>query len=290
MASPAPTLLNHVNATLGEGPVWYDNKLIWVDIPAGEAHSLDPCTGRRRCVDIGEPVGAVAPREDGMLVAATRSGFILVDPRRGTVEMIAQVETDMPSNRMNDGKCDSRGRLWAGTQSEQLTPGAGGLYRLDLDGTVSQQLDGLTIPNGLGWSPSDRLFYLIDTAERALDAFDYCPDAGTISNRRRLVEFDPAGGEPDGLAVDLDGFIWVALWNGWGLHRYSPSGDLDRSLKFPVSHVTSCAFGGPELERLFVTTAALDQETRIAQPLAGALFEVDPPAPGLPVPMCRVLT
>ncbi len=227
-------------------------------------------------------------RAAGGYAAAVRDGFALVDPETGRVELIAPVEIDLPGNRMNDGKCDSFGRFWGGTQATDHTPAAGALYRLDLDRTAHVVVDDVGISNGLGWSPDDRTMYYIDTAANRLDAFDFEAPSGTVSNRRPLALLPPAEGGGDGLAVDAEGFIWVALWDGWALHRYAPDGRLDRVVRFPVSHVTSCCFGGPRLDELYVTTASMteagpfDAARLASEPASGALFRLRAGVSGLP--------
>ena len=286
---PTVTCEATLRATLGEGPAWIGPELAWVDILAHEVHLFDPTTGSDRAIPVGQAVGAAVPAVDGSLLLAVRDGFARLDPASEEVSLIASVEADLPGNRMNDGKCDSAGRFWAGTMSEPPTPGTGGLYRLELDGSVTVVLDDVTISNGLGWSPDDRLFYYIDTAESTIDVFDYDGPTGAIANRRVFARIPPGSGDPDGMAVDREGYVWVALWDGWALRRFAPDGTLDRKVRLPVSHVTSCAFGGPDLTRLYITTASSNGSEPYSpavlagQPLAGSLFGLDVPVPGLPV-------
>ncbi len=283
-----------VRAGLGEGPAWLDPELLWVDITAGVVHLLDPVVGRDRAIAVPQSVGAAVPAVDGSILLAVRDGFARLDPGTERFELIASVETDRQDNRMNDGKCDAAGRFWAGTQSERLTAGAGALYRLELDGSVTQVLDGVTISNGLGWSPDDRRFYYIDTATHRVDVFDHEPATGAIADRRTFVSIPDGIGAPDGMAIDRDGFVWVAFWDGWRVQRFDPDGRLEREVRFPVSHVTSCAFGGPGLQTLYVTSSSVEEHGPMSaerlgpQPLAGAIFALDAPVPGLPTSMARV--
>lgn len=283
-----------VRAGLGEGPAWLDPELLWVDITAGVVHLLDPVAGQDRAITVPQSVGAAVPAVDGSILLAVRDGFARLDPGTGRFGLIAPVEIDLPDNRMNDGKCDTAGRFWAGTQSERLTRGAGALYRLELDGSVTRVLDGVTISNGLGWSPDDRRFYYIDTATQRVDVFDHDPATGAIADRRTFVSIPDGIGAPDGMAVDRDGFVWVAFWDGWRVQRFDPDGRLEREVRFPVSHVTSCAFGGSGLETLFVTSSSVDEhgpmsaERLAPQPLAGSIFALDAPVPGLPTSRARV--
>jgi sugar lactone lactonase YvrE len=273
-------------AHLGEGPVWdrTEDALVWVDILAGLVHRYRPATGRDTVVSVGQPVGAAVPRASGGLALAVRDGFGVLDPRGGFA-LVARVEAEVLSNRMNDGKCDAAGRFWAGTMDEvHSRPGAGALYRLDPSLEVGCMVDGVTISNGLDWSPDGTTMYYIDTPTQGVDAFDFDPDAGALSNRRRIIDIDPEDGAPDGMAVDAEGCLWVALWDGWSLRRYAPGGSLDRSVPMPAGRITSCAFGGPDLDDLYVTSArrGLTRAQLKEQPLAGSLFHLRPGVQGLP--------
>jgi sugar lactone lactonase YvrE len=183
---------------------------------------------------------------------------------------------------MNDGACDSRGRFWAGTMAGDKTPGAGSLYRLNPDGRVKRVLTGLTISNGIDWSLDGHTMYFIDSALGCVDAFDFDEERGCLSNRRHLIEVPPEDGMPDGLTVDADGFLWVALFRGAAVRRYSPEGKLQCVVDLPATLVTSCAFGDPDLGTLYVTSASrgLDEEGRHRQPHAGALFRLRPGVKG----------
>jgi sugar lactone lactonase YvrE len=192
--------------------------------------------------------------------------------------MLAEVEADRPVSRMNDGKCDRRGRFWAGTIAEVHEPGAGSLYRLDADHRAVQVLTGVTTSNGLDWSPDGSTMYFIDTHAHGVDAYDFDEATGEIHNRRRLIDIDPEVGLPDGMAVDAEGGLWVALYDGRAVHRYSADGVLEGRLELPVSLVTSCAFAGPELADLYITTAA---DRHPDEPLAGAVFHCRPGVAGL---------
>jgi sugar lactone lactonase YvrE len=276
-------LVLDAGARLGEGPIWSRDEglLYWVDIDLGRVHRFDPTRTTDDYVEVGEPVGAVWPRIDGGLVLAVRSGFALTDAWPGQPRSLASVEADLADNRMNDGACDTRGRFWAGTMCTAGRPEQGSLYRLDPGGEVTPVLRGVTISNGIGWSPDDRIMYHVDTPTGGVDAFDFDAATGTIANRRRLVDVEPGAGQPDGLVVDRDGCIWVALWEGWAVRRYAPDGSLLGVIDLPVARVTKCAFGGPALDELYITTACPDLPTR-DQPHAGGLFRVAPGIVGLP--------
>lgn len=280
MVTDEVELVWDAGAHIGEGPVWdgLEQALVWLDIPRGLVHAWRPDEGPRRPFAVGQPVGAVAPRASGGLVAAVRDGFALLEPGSGQVSMVADTEGDRPGNRMNDGKCDPAGRFWAGTMALDERPGAGGLYRLDPDLRVERVLDGVTISNGLGWSPDGTTMYFIDSPTGGVDAFDYDPDTGAIAGRRRLVDVPGLPGIPDGLTVDAEGCLWVAVFGGGRVQRHAPDGRLLATVTLPVSQVTSCAFGGAGLDELYVTSARehLSQERLREQPHAGGLFRHRP--------------
>ncbi len=263
----------------GEGPVWSPawGGLRWVDMLAGDVLTLDDdgAVGRRH---VGSVVAVVRPRRGGGAVLAVERGFALEDPD-GTLTNLDPVWTD-PSVRMNEGGCDPDGRFWCGSMAYDKRAGGAALYRLDPDGSVHRVLDGVTISNSLEWSPDGSLAYYDDTATSRVDVFDYDPAAG-LTGRRPFVEL--TGGErPDGLTVDADGGVWVAL-NGSGVvHRYRADGVLDGFVELPTAKVTACTFGGPALDQLFITTSreglAPDED-----PIAGSLFRADVGVAGLPV-------
>lgn len=269
----------------GESPTWLAdlNRFAWVDIPAHLVHILDVSAGTRQSIDVGVDVGAIAPMAGGGLVAALKGRFAAVHPD-GHTSKLAAVEADLADNRMNDGKTDSHGRFWAGTMDYHARPDAGTLYRLNADLTVDTMLTSVTISNGIGWSPDDRLMYYVDSPTQRIDVFDYDADDGTISNRRVLAEVPRDAGLPDGMAIDSDGCLWLALFGGGSVRRYTPDGRVDAVLALPASQITSCAFGGPDLCDLYITSASigLSSQERGTQPLAGAVFHCRPGATGLP--------
>ena len=207
---------------------------------------------------------------------AAGPGFLFVDPA-GSVSELAQPDAGRTDVRMNDGACDPQGRFWAGTMAYDESPGAGVLYRLELDGSCTRVLTGLTISNGIGWSPDGATMYLADSGTGRVEAFDFDGGSGDISRRRTLVRIEQPGVVPDGLTVDEDGGIWVALWGGGAIQRYAPDGSVLATVRLPVDRPTSCAFGGPDRATLFVTTAraGLDEVALARQPDAGHLFRID---------------
>lgn len=276
-----------VRAELGEGPLWDDRRqrLLFVDIMRGRVHEFDPATGADRVVEFPWPVGAVALHENGDWLIAAANGFHTANPETGTTQLVAPVEADLVGNRMNDGYVDARGRFWAGTMNMHGVRDEGTLYRLDPNGTVSPMITGVSISNGIDWSPDNRTAYYVDTPTGRIDAFDFDLESGALSGRRPFVEIPSHAGSPDGLIVDADGGVWVCLWQGAAVRRYDPDGRLDTILPMPATKVTKCAFGGADLDELFITTAwiGLSDSERTEQPLAGGLFRCRPGVKGKPV-------
>jgi sugar lactone lactonase YvrE len=282
-----PELILDVRASLGEGPVW-DAKtgtLWWVDITACKVHISDAETGADRVLNTGSMVGAVALRATGGLVAALANGFALIDTETGQVHPINDPEQGIEGNRFNDGKCDPGGRFWAGSCSLGCdVPGAGSLYRLSPEGHVAKVLENVTISNGLCWSPDERTMYFIDTPMFEVWAFDYDNESGEIRNRRTAVKVPQDEGYPDGMTIDVDGMLWIAHWGGSRVCRWDPrSGRKIGDIRFPVTNVSSCTFGGPDLNELYITTArlGLSEQDLQDQPLAGGLFRAKPGVTGL---------
>jgi sugar lactone lactonase YvrE len=271
---------------LGESPVWLDERaeFAWVDIQRGLIELLTVATGRVRTIPAGEMVGSIAPTRSGNLVAAVASGFVLVDLPGGRVRRLATLERADPTIRMNDGKADPWGRFWAGTMGLDKRPGAGTLYCLEPDLTVTAMVDPVTISNGLDWTADRQTMFYVDTPTQRVDRFDLEADGLGLRNRRRFVTQGPEDGAPDGLTLDAIGGLWLALWGGFSVVCYGPAGELIARIAVPASHVTSCAFGGTDLGDLYITTAyaELTDAERAAQPMAGRLFRCRPGVSGLP--------
>jgi sugar lactone lactonase YvrE len=271
-------------AELGEGPVWdeRDGCLYFVDILPGRVHRFDPATRSLSTYMIDRPVGAVGLTERDGLILAVRDAFAWLDLETGDVTTVAQVDRDRPDLRMNDGSCDAAGRFWAGTMALDERTAAGTLYRLEPDGSMAAVVRSVTVSNGIDWSADNRLMYYIDSAAGGVDVFDFDVATGQIANRRSFVRVERRLGWPDGLIVDAEDHVWVALWKGGAVHRYAPDGSLSAIVHVPVSHPTSCCFGGAELRDLYITTAsvALDAAERTKQPHAGGLFHCRPGVAG----------
>ncbi len=271
-------------AVLGEGPCW-DRRtsiLYWVDIEEGLLHAYDPSRHADRTVPVHQPIGAVVTRASGGLILALRDGFFAFDPSSASLEAIVDPEAHLPTTRFNDGKCDPSGRLWAGTTG---LPRGCALYRLDLDLSAHRMVSGVSISNGLAWSPDERIMYYVDSPTRAIVAFDYERGSGQIARRRQAFRIPEGMGLPDGMTIDEEGMLWVALWDGGLVGRWDPqTGDLVGRVRLPVSRPTSCAFGGEHLDELYITSArvGLDEASLAEQPLAGGIFKCRPGVRGGP--------
>lgn len=277
-------------AVTGEGPCWdaARARLLFVDIPAGRLYRLEPTTGAVESREIGRPVGAVVPRAGGGYALAVEDGIAFLDDWDGPLRMV--VPMGAPGFRLNDAKCDPAGRLFAGTMTYDLSPGAAALYRID-GRWATPVVEGVTLSNGLDWSPAGDRMYYIDSLARSVDAFDYDPAAGALADRRRLVVFDQDDGLPDGMCVDAEGALWVAMWGGGCVRRFDPQGAEIGRVDLPVSQPSSCCFGGAALEDLYITsaTAGLSEAQLRGEPLAGALFRIRPGVAGLPAAPLTVL-
>jgi len=264
---------------LGEGPVWDDRTgtLLWVDIIRGHVHLLKPAGAEYRRLDLGEMVGVVALRENGQLIAGIKSGIADVDILTGTLNRRFAPESHLPDNRFNDGKCDPAGRFWAGTMPLSGSGPQGSLYLVGKEGSLHRMVTGVTISNGLAWSLDRKRMYYIDTPTFEVACFDYDDATGSIDRRRTAFKIPRTEGAPDGMTIDAEGMLWVAHWGGWQVTRWDPNkGTMIDKIKLPVSNVTSCTFGGPDLRDLYITSAreGLTAAQLEAQPLAGALFVV----------------
>lgn len=273
-----------VGAILGEGPVWVerDAALYWVDIKGQRIFRLDRA-GDVREWEVPFRVASLAPRADGGFIAGTDRGFAIVDLDASRFDPIAHPEPDRPTNRFNDGKLDRAGRFWAGTMDDSEQAATGALYRLDPDHAWHRADDDYRVTNGPAFSCSGRLMYHNDSGRQLTYVFDLDAD-GTPSNRRVFARFGGEGdGYPDGMTVDAEDCLWIAFWDGWCVRRLSPAGECIAKVDLPVQKPTSCAFGGPSLDKLYVTSASigLSAAEREQQPCAGGLFMLDTGCVGL---------
>lgn len=270
---------------IGESPSWDDRAgvLRFVDAHTGTIYRYEPAGRALRSCTVGQAVGAVVVRESGGIAVAVRDGIGLVDESTGALELVAPIELDARGSRMNDAKCDPAGRLWAGTMALDLTPGAGSLYRILPDHSFERVVGEITCSNGLGWSPEGDRMYYIDTFAGGVDVFDFELETGEATNRRRLAVVTPDE-VPDGLAVDSEGHVWVAVFGDGCIRRYAPDGRLAGRLELPGLQPTSVAFGGDDLGDLYITTATIRFGTgQHDHPDAGATLVCRPGVAGTPV-------
>jgi sugar lactone lactonase YvrE len=276
-----------IESDLGEGSLWDEQgqALYWIDIIQKKVYRFDPRNNSNLAYDVGENVGTVVVTANDKLLLALRSGFAWLDPDTGRVTHLTDPESDKPHTRFNDGKCDPRGRFWAGTMVENSQTGDAALYCLDTDLTVTRKLAGVTCSNGLVWSRDSRRFYYIDTPTRQVQCYEYDAETAALGASRTVAVFPHEMGAPDGMAIDAQDGLWVALFGGAQVVRLnSTSGAIDYEVTVAAPNVTSCALGGADLDELFVTTACvgLSDEARRTYPHSGSLFSVKVPFQGVP--------
>jgi sugar lactone lactonase YvrE len=275
-----------LDADVGEAPHWDErtNTLLFVDLTAGAVFRYDQSGVRLGSFCVGQEVGAVIPRRGGGLVLAVRDGIAVASDTGEGFALIAPVERDTPGNRMNDAKCDPAGRLLAGTTAFDFSPHSAALYRVEPDWSFEQVVRSVTQSNGIAWSPDGSRMYFIDSATQGVDVFDYDAGTGSAGHRKRLVTIDRAHGIPDGMTADSQGNLWVTCFGGAAVRCFSPTGVQLDEVVFPVTQVTSCTFGGPDLANLYVTSAAyrLSDDQLKREPHAGATFVCRPGAVGMP--------
>lgn len=271
-------------AHLAEGPVWsmHEKKLYWVDILAPAAYRFDPTTGINEACPLPRLVSALVERGGGGLVALTQQGIESLDFTSGALTPMVRPEADIPENRFNDGKCDAAGRLWGGTMRLDASRPSGSLYCIRPDGSFRRMDQGFTVSNGMDWSPDGRTMYFVDSAAGRIHAYDFDAVTGNLANRRTFITLSAEEGRPDGLTVDAEGTIWVALWDGWAIRRYAPDGRLLSTIRLPVPRPTSVAFGGEDMRTLFITSARIRLPAKVLAdaPFSGSLFALRTTTPG----------
>jgi sugar lactone lactonase YvrE len=287
---PTPTDVSVVlraSAQIGEGPVWdaRTQRLYWVDIVGQALHAFNPSDGTNTTHACPDIVTSVSPRAAGGLLLTLRRSFVLFDEATGHFDTVAEVESDMPGNRFNDGKTDRRGRHWAGTMGDvDWNHPIGNLYRLGADRRPVHVAGHIRCSNGIAWSPDDRTMYFCESFAYVVHAYDFDAVTGEIENRRTFATVDPDSGSfPDGITVDAEGFVWCAQPVFGRIVRYDPSGRIERIIALPVSRGTSVMFGGPDLSTLYITTmrTTLDERQLSEEPLAGSLLAITPGVKGL---------
>jgi xylono-1,5-lactonase len=289
-AVTAPECVQSAGNQLGEGPCWSvsEQALYWVDILGRQLQRLHPASGALARWSFDEEISAVALRRTAPgLIVSLRHGFARFDPANAAagLQRLATPEAGHAGNRFNDGKCDAAGRFWAGSMDFDCVAPSGVLYRLDADGRCSPHADGIAVINGPAWSADGGTLYLCDSARRLVLAFDFAAVEGTLSGQRVWLRFAAGDGQPDGLCTDAAGRLWIAHWAGGCVTCHDPvsAAELAR-IVLPVSQVTSCAFGGADLQTLYITSArvGLSAEQLMREPLAGGLFAVRVSGPGMP--------
>ena len=276
-----------IRSLLGEAPIWSprDSALYWVDILTPSVHWYDATRRVNQELKLGSMVSVAIPKATGGLLVATPAGLMTLDVSSKRLSAFCHPESERPGNRYNDGKCDRMGRLWIGTLDMATAANRGNLFRVDADGSWKKMDSGFTVANGLGWSPDNKRMYFTDSVRRTIYVYDFDLRPGLISNRRPFITLDASDGTPDGLTVDEDGCLWVAVWDAWRVSRYSPQGLELLRIRMPVPRPTSCCFGGDSLDTLYVTSASvrLNQASLTAAPQSGSLFAIRiPGVRGLP--------
>jgi sugar lactone lactonase YvrE len=271
MRIPSPELVGTHISQWGEGPLWHKDRLLYVDIEGHKIISFNPVTHDEKVWDVGERVGTVVAREAGGLVFAGDNGFSFLDEVTGAVTRIVDPEASITTNRFNDGKCDPGGRFWAGTMhlGPKRTP-SGALYVLGADLKADKKFSDVTVSNGIVWTKDGHTMYYIDTPRRSVLAFDFDVATGAISHERVAFKTDAYSGSPDGMAIDSDDCLWVAFCHGSAVRCFEPrTGRQEAEIQVPCREVTACAFGGPELKDLYITTGIPGDDV---EPCAGRLF------------------
>lgn len=285
--SPEVSLELEISAQLGEGSFWNHKtqELFWIDILSKKLYIYNPETKINKSFDMPSNIGTVVPQSDSTAVVALYDGIYIQNIKNGELHLLSNVEADHPENRFNDGKCDPNGNLWVGSMHLEEKEALAKLYRVTPEGIATPMLDSITISNGIVWTKDAKTLYYIDTPTQKVRAFDYQRDDASITHERVAVNVPDGLGYPDGMAIDEEDKIWVALWDGNAVVRFDPiTGDLLQKIDVPAHNVTSCAFGGPNLDILYITTARVDmsEEELKKYPLAGSLFKVVPGVKGVP--------
>ena len=281
------SLLYKSNCELGEGPMWHIERksFFWVDIYGKAFYEYNWQSGDIRRWQLGLQVSLVVENKDDNLILGTENGLAAFDLQTETAKWLLNIEKDISTNRSNDGACDASGRLWMGTMARDFAKGQGSLYCVDKNFSVTKKLDNITISNGLRWSLDNKRMYFIDTPAQCVQSFLFDEETGNIKFEKVVIEIDKQKGSPDGMAIDEEGMLWIAQWNGFGVYRWNPlTGKLLSKITLPVPQVSSCAFGGENLDHLFITTARenMSNDDFKKYPESGNVFIVQPGVKGVP--------
>ncbi|MEZ4794245.1 MAG: SMP-30/gluconolactonase/LRE family protein [Flavobacteriaceae bacterium] len=284
--TPFVTVAFEAKAELGEGAFWNykTQQLYWIDILGKQLHLLDPLSKNIQTFNLPSRIGTVVPQTDSTAVVALEDGIYLQNTKNDSLDQLTPLEADQPGNRFNDGKCDPAGNLWVGSMDLAEKNPVAKLYKVTPQGVATAMLDSITISNGIVWTKDGRTMYYTDTPTGKIRAYDFDPWNATLSNERVAVEVPVELGFPDGMTIDSDDMLWVALWNGNAVVRFDPkTGEILQKIEVPAHNVSSCAFGGPNLDILYITSARVDMsEAELeAFPLAGSVFEVKPGVHGV---------
>ncbi|QEM11986.1 SMP-30/gluconolactonase/LRE family protein [Mucilaginibacter rubeus] len=282
------TVALKVNAKLGEGSIWSveNQKLYWVDIEGRCLNVFNPVTGENKVFDVGRRIGTVVPVTKDTVLTALEDGLATVNLENGAVDYILNTEIHKEHNkRFNDGKCDPHGRFWVGTLSMDGVSNVSSLYSVDNGLDLKEQVSQVSISNGIAWNADGSKMYYIDTPTGEIVQYDFDSKHGNISNRKLILKIAEENGYPDGMTIDSEGLLWVALWDGFGVIRVDPStGNILQKINIPAPKVTSCAFGGPNLDQLYITSASVEMSTGELEqyPLSGSIFVADLDVAGVP--------
>ncbi|KMK75801.1 SMP-30/gluconolactonase/LRE family protein [Alkalihalobacillus pseudalcaliphilus] len=281
-------LVLDAKASLGEGPHWDEEMqmLFWIDINLKKVHTYYPQIDGAHAIQLEQLIGAIVPKNEKEAIVALEKGFHLLNLQTGDCRYVHDPESERLENRFNDGKCDAKGRFWAGTMRKDAAgKEAGSLYCLETTGQVEKKVSQVGLSNGIAWSLDNQKMYHIDTAQKQVQAFDFELETGELKNPEVIITFEQEQGAPDGMTIDEEGMLWIAHWGGAKVSRWNPhAGEKLQEVAIPALQVTSCTFGGSELNELYVTTArtGMNEKQLEQYPLAGGLFKVKLDVKGMP--------
>jgi sugar lactone lactonase YvrE len=275
-----------IKATLGEGPCWHQDRLYWIDIIEGKVHIHDPIKKSNQVFDVGEMIGTIAPRASGGMMISLANAFAFFDEKTGQIDKFCPIEHDQPENRFNDGKCSPEGRFWCGSMEHAEATPKGTLYVLNSDHSFRPMRQDVMVSNGMAWTQDGKTMYYTDSGTKRVDAYDYHPETGELSNMRTVIRLGEEDGFPDGLTIDKEGMIWLAQWGAWCVCRYNPAtGERLQKIDVPAAHTSACTFGGEDMSTLYITTARArisESELQGPQNKAGSLFSFKTDTQGFP--------
>ncbi|MDW5287233.1 SMP-30/gluconolactonase/LRE family protein [Formosa sp. PL04] len=279
----------NTEATLGEGAFWNykTNELLWIDIEGKQLHIYNPISKVNKSIQMPSHIGTVVPIDDIFVLVALADGVYKLNTTTEELHLFTDMSADLQEGRLNDGKCDPSGRFWVGSMHWKQLEGEAKLFKIDSSGNYQTMIDSVTISNGIVWTSDSKIMYYIDTPTSTIQAFDFNNDTGTISNGRVVVQIPESLGYPDGMTIDEENMLWVGMWNGNAVLRFNPvTGKLMGKVEVPAHNITSCAFGGENLETLFITTARVDMtaDELVKYPLSGSVFKVNPGVKGVESP------